>query len=536
MLARPRLVLVAAVCAVGVLVPVGVASAGTTAPPSGTPDATATGSTETPTSGTPTPGQEPAPSPSPSDSGTSGTTGPDTPRTDPGPTTSYGPLPSASSSVGAAPRTPAPPVPDRLVPVEPTDGIAPAAGQVDEFLRLAGVVTTYEQKVADARTALRAADDAVVSASQLAMRASLSVSIAGMDDRAADDDATDVVRELYQQGDSSVANLATVVTLGPDGMLERLYNLRAMRGAANDVVNTAEEAAVRLEAAKVAQKTAVARVRAAMDVRADAELALRRAKAELVNADAQLARLGMVAPQVQVGPEGCPTQDVPATLRDGAELIGAKALCTKAVKAAATPQAALAITWAFRHLGAAYACGGAGRMLPFRADCSSFVSRAYAEGAGLNTAGAEWAPSTRNMVPWDGVALDPHYAKVAPAALRPGDLVLYDTCPQGGCPYKHVVMYLGHDRTGGEWMMHTNSCGDVAKVERFWGFPTSGSHTFLVARRVLALDGEVVQAPSDATIAREKAAPGGKPATKPATPRRTSTPAPDPSGALGAIG
>jgi hypothetical protein len=147
---------------------------------------------------------------------------------------------------------------------------------------------------------------------------------------------------------------------------------------------------------------------------------------------------------------------------------------------------------------------GAGRLLPFRADCSSFVSRAYHEGAGLGTAGATWAPSTRDMVPWDGVRLDPHYAFVAPAALRPGDLVLYDTCPQGGCPYKHVVMYLGSPDGGKtQWMAHTNSCGDVAKVARFWGFPTTGE-PFLVARRVIVLPGETVVVPTPA-VARDTA-------------------------------
>jgi cell wall-associated NlpC family hydrolase len=156
-----------------------------------------------------------------------------------------------------------------------------------------------------------------------------------------------------------------------------------------------------------------------------------------------------------------------------------------AVAAAATPQAALALTWAFAHLGAAYACGGAGRMLPWRMDCSSLVSRAYHEGAGLAVAGAAWAPSTRDMVPWGGASLDPHYALVTPASLRPGDLVLYDT---GGATYRHVVIYLGPATKGGtSWMLHTNACGDVAKVEPFWGFPTSGSATFLVARRVLRL-------------------------------------------------
>jgi cell wall-associated NlpC family hydrolase len=197
-----------------------------------------------------------------------------------------------------------------------------------------------------------------------------------------------------------------------------------------------------------------------------------------------------------VGPDGCPTQNVPATLRDGSDAVGAATLCRQAVKQAATPQAALAITWAFQHLGASYACGGAGRLLPFRADCSSFVSRAYHEGAGLATAGDGWAPSTRNMVPWDGVPLDPHYGYLPPPLLRAGDLVLYDTCPQGGCPYKHVVMYLGSPDGGKTfWMIHTNACGDVAKVETFWGFPSSG-HPFLVARRVLALPGETVEVPT----------------------------------------
>ena len=89
------------------------------------------------------------------------------------------------------------------------------------------------------------------------------------------------------------------------------------------------------------------------------------------------------------------------------------------------------------------------------------------------------------MVPWDGVRLDSHYAQVAPRQVRPGDLVLYDT---GGATYRHVVMYLGKvGRDGPAYMLHTNRCGDVAKVEPFWGFPTTGSHTFLVARRVLRL-------------------------------------------------
>lgn len=483
MLVRPRLAVVAVACAVAVLAPVGLASAGTVPTPSDTAALTPTpAASETPST-EPTPGESPsAPVPSPSSGD------PTTPA--PPPTV---PLPTASSDVIPAPTTDPPPAPDRVEPVQPNDGVQPAIGQVDEYLRQSAALEELLTEVRTARSAVASADLAVVVAAQVSVRASLDASIARQRTAVADGDATDVVRDLYQQGDTGVANIATVMTLGPDGMLERLYNLRAMRGAATQVVRSAEQAALDLRVAEVARTTADDALHAAIAKRDTASLTARRLEREIVNARAQLARLGLVAPQVAVGPEGCPTVDVPATLRDGAEGIGAAKLCRYAVKRAATPQAALAITWAFQHLGAAYACGGVGRMLAFRADCSSFVSRAYAEGAGLNTAGATWAPSTRNMVPWDGVALDPHYAFVTAEALRPGDLVLYDTCPQGGCPYKHVVMYLGAPGGGTPWMLHTNSCGDVAKVEQFWGFPTMGSHTFLVARRVLPVAGEKVK-------------------------------------------
>ncbi len=499
MLVRPRLAVVVAACAVAVLAPVGFASAGTVPTPSDTAALTPTPSTQ------PTPSEsatEAVPSPSSTD--------PTIPA--PPPTV---PLPTASSEVVPAPSTDPPAAPDRIDPVEPlppNDGVTPALGQVDEYLRQSAALEALLADVQEARAARASADLAVVLASQSAMRAALDVAVARQTTAVADGDATDVVRELYQQGDEGVANLATVMTLGPDGMLERLYNLRAMRGAATQVVRGAEQAALDLAVAEVARTSAVEALRAVIAKRDTASVDARRVEREIVNARAQLARLGLVAPQVAVGSEGCPTVDVPATLRDGSEGIGAAALCRYAVKRAATPQAALAITWAFQHLGAAYACGGVGRMLPFRADCSSFLSRAYAEGAGLNTAGETWAPSTRNMVPWDGVALDPHYAYVATKALRPGDLVLYDTCPQGGCPYKHVVMYLGAPGGGTPWMLHTNSCGDVAKVEQFWGFPTTGSHTFLVARRVLPVAGEKVTVAAGTKTAGAGAAVGPAPA------------------------
>ena len=200
----------------------------------------------------------------------------------------------------------------------------------------------------------------------------------------------------------------------------------------------------------------------------------------------------------------CPTTAPPGTLRDGSAAIGIAALCAQAVAHAPTLQAKGGLRAAFHMLGAPYACGGVGRQDPFRFDCSSLVSRAYYLGAGLDTAGPDWAPSTRDMVPWDNTPLASWAAYLAPSRLQPGDLVLYDT---GGATYRHVVMYIGNG-----YMLHTNSCGDVAHVSQFWGFATTQYHRFLVVRRVVA-PGQTV--PPDPT--------------KP-TPTPTPTPKPPPSG------
>lgn len=196
----------------------------------------------------------------------------------------------------------------------------------------------------------------------------------------------------------------------------------------------------------------------------------------------------MAAPQTVVGPSGCPTAVLAGTLPPDVDITR---LCRRAVRNAPTPQAAFAIKWALVRLGAPYACDGIGRLEPWRYDCSSYVSRAYAEGAGLKTAGDAWAPLTRNMVPWDGASLDPHYAVIPPQMLQPGDLVLYDTCPTGEtCTYRHVAMYLGTAEDGGQPLMaQTNACGSVAHVAPF---PGTDVPTFLGVRRVMPLGGEKV--------------------------------------------
>ncbi len=192
--------------------------------------------------------------------------------------------------------------------------------------------------------------------------------------------------------------------------------------------------------------------------------------------------------------DACPTAVPAGTLSDGSAAIGAKKLCDRAVAAARSPQARTAIRAAFHMLGAPYACGDVGRSAAFRFDCSSLVSRAYAV-AGIPSAGTTWSPSTRDLVPWDGRKLASWVRYVAPSKVLPGDLVLYST---GASLSRHVVMYLGSG-----YMLHTNYCGGVAHVERFYGFPHSGSHVFLVARRVVVPNSS---APKPVDLSRSTAA------------------------------
>jgi len=175
----------------------------------------------------------------------------------------------------------------------------------------------------------------------------------------------------------------------------------------------------------------------------------------------------------------CPTSAPTGTLRDGSATIGARALCQRAVDAAPTTQAKRAIRAAFTMLGAPYACAGVGRMWSRRYDCSSLVGRAYHQAAGIPLAGSAWAVSTRDLAPWDGRAMSPWLRAVAPRDIRPGDLVVYNT---GGVLYRHVVLYLGSG-----YMLHTNRCDDVARVERFWGFGPTATRSLMGVRRVVTL-------------------------------------------------
>ena len=352
------------------------------------------------------------------------------------------------------------------------------------------------------------------------------ITIAGERRKAADEALSEVKAEAAQASHAALAaeqrasdarDRLTLWTAylyrvsGNAGMLSILNDPKAdpaefLRGTSDAVafsesfirdVQEAHDAAVE---AQNASASAIALQQAAVDRTADAEAARQflvdllgpaqeltqpAAAAQVVSATPALA--GMSGPQTIVDGSACPTTAPSNTLRDGSDDLGIAKLCRQAVASAATPQAALAIQAAFQMLGAPYACGGVGRQDAFRFDCSSLVSRAYYLGAGLDTAGATWAPSTRDMVPWDGVPLAWWASYVDPKNVRPGDIVLYDT---GGAAYRHVVMYIGNG-----YMLHTNSCGDVAHISSFWGYENGGRHAFLVARRVIAPGGYRVPDP-----------------------------------------
>lgn len=275
------------------------------------------------------------------------------------------------------------------------------------------------------------------------------------------------VPSLVRIVDGSLDNPAHV--LDEQAYLSQATQQRAAEvEAARQIVDEAAEYAVAAETARTAAEQALLTAQATEQ---DLSRKLERARRELE----QVMTLP-VGVQTLIGPNGCPTVVPEGTLRGAAAGVDPYELCRKSVRAAATPEAALAIKYLFRALGAPYACDGVGRLEPYRFDCSSLAARAYAEGAGLRTAGPGWSPSTRDMVPWDGVPLSPWYGLVKPEDARPGDLFLYDT---GGASYRHVVIMIADG-----FMIHTNSCGDVAKVEAFWGPGVNGAQ-FLVARRIL---------------------------------------------------
>ena len=371
-----------------------------------------------------------------------------------------------------------------------TDAAPPLnPGFVDDYTRLWKRVEKGKLKVRSLGEDLAAADEVLASTNSdlaLALRVRNRASFEYKDAGTQFDLA---VRDLYVTGSTDVDVILGVLGSEPDDVLRTIDSLVYLRSATGMEAADFEFAERAALVADAAASTAIIKSeedRHRLDI---VRKTLAKTKKQLKKDQKELQRLiAAAAPQTVVGGNGCPKSVLDGTVPEGVNI---KQLCNLAVRTSATPQAAFAIKWALVRLGAPYACEGIGRLDPWRYDCSSYVSRAYAEGAGLKTAGSGWAPSTRNMVPWDGAALDPHYAVIPPKKIRPGDLVLYDTCPDGEtCPYRHVVMYLGPAEPGGAPLMaHTNACGDVAHISTFTG---TDAANFLGVRRVIPASGEQV--------------------------------------------
>lgn len=300
-------------------------------------------------------------------------------------------------------------------------------------------------------------------------------------------DLDDAARDLYMAGSTGVDAAFQAFSGSPEDVLASIDSVRYVTSAGDSETLDFERATA--EAARLKDATAVARdwVEAKRDAVESVQESLTIVRQQVASDRESLnALIATASASTEVGPDGCATSVPAGTVPDGVDI---QYLCRTAVNDAATPQAQLAVQWALIHLGAPYACEGVGRLNDWVFDCSSYVSRAYAEGAGLDTAGADWAPTTRNMLPWGGASLDAYYEVIEPDDLAPGDLVLYDTCTaeekdEGECDYRHVVMYLGEQAPGmGPLMAHTNACGEVSRVVPFTGTDTAN---FLGARRVVA--------------------------------------------------
>ena len=437
------------------------------------------------------------------------------PSADPSPEASSDALTAGGGSLpGVKPQADTEPAPEFIDPGDAQPPIDP--NFVDNYGRL------WKQVEADKRRAARLSVTLAAARSNVAASASDVAQVIREQGRAdaelagATSSLDGSIRDLYITGTTDVDVLLGVMGSKPEDVLNNIDSfvyLRSATGAESDDFVAAQQASVITQSAAA---QAIIRQDGDRDRMAEILASLTTTKKRLKKDQDELQRLvAAAAPQTVVGKDGCPTSVAPGTVPEG---INIKKLCANAVKHAPTAQAAIAIKWALLRLGAPYACDGIGRLEPWRYDCSSYVSRAYAEGAGLKTAGDTWAPSTRNMVPWDGVPLDQHYAPIPSDMRRPGDLVLYDTCPAGQtCSYRHVAMYLGPMKKGGlPVMAHTNGCGLVAHVSPFTGTEVAN---FLGARRVVALAGEKIhqlfatpKKPGDKLAAK----PAKKPAKKPA--------------------
>jgi cell wall-associated NlpC family hydrolase len=351
------------------------------------------------------------------------------------------------------------------------------SSSVDAYRTARSDVIVAEQELADAQSARALVERELTRAS---LRSADAQAVAVV----AQDDVNVLARNMYMGNNmSSFEKINAVLSAkSPTEVTDTMHLLESVSTvSATELVEDVAQADVAQQAyADAMSKNAESALRVQTANVSLAESVARRDATRAVLASL-LAPAPVSGPQVGISPALCPRQVPDGSFRVTGDPYE---LCARSVEQAPTQAAALAIIEAFRNLGAPYACGGVGRLEEYRFDCSSFVSRAYFEGAGIPVASSGYAPSTRSMVPWDGHALDPWFSYVSPEDSRPGDLVAQRSCTQEPCIYQHVVMLLADGA-----QIHTSSCGDVANVSTFAGFDAPN---FLVTRRVAVPQGSQV--------------------------------------------
>lgn len=307
---------------------------------------------------------------------------------------------------------------------------------------------------------------------------------ASLDAEQSQDDLDDFARSAYMFGSPSTNQL--IINSDDTDIADTLHGVGYVQSVSRD---KGTQTALDLADAQQVQRTYSNRLGIAYAASLDHLYARQRVTMaeESLQRVAALSGPEMVSAVMAIGSldeSGCPTQAPQTAFIGISPAADVNAICKEAVAQAQTPQAKAAIQWAFTRLGSPYACQGVGRMNNFQADCSSLVSRAYEEGAGIITSVNGWAPTTHTMIP----ETHPNFRPIRDIDLQSGDLSLYYTCPEGEiCTYNHVVMYLGVI-DGIPLQLHTNSCGGVANLTPFWGTQDGDHGTYLGTRRVIPTD------------------------------------------------
>lgn len=158
--------------------------------------------------------------------------------------------------------------------------------------------------------------------------------------------------------------------------------------------------------------------------------------------------------QTEVDAEGCPVEVGPKSgaLTGGSEKVGINELCKRSVEQARSPEAAVALKWGFQQVGVQM-YSQPKRMDDMYSDCSSYVSRAYQEGAGLEL----YPPGTNAWVTstFAGRGEGQGVPQVSQDDLQPGDWWM----PNSG----HIVMVIADG-----YVMHASKPGDPIKIGTFY--------------------------------------------------------------------